>query len=82
MVAPSKIGVYEIIFVAGIKVRSLLSAFSSGSQMMIWQVHYSVAILWNQGWELLSKIHVKFDFCQQGISNMASDWLAAVLPVN
>ena len=31
-----------------------------------------------QRWGLLSKIHVSW----QGFSNMASDWLAAVLPVN
>ena len=34
------------------------------------------------GWELLSKIHVKFHVGLQGFSNMASDWLAAVLPAN
>ena len=31
---------------------------------------------------LLSKIHVKFHVSYQGFSNMASDWLAAVLPAN
>ena len=36
----------------------------------------------NPGPGLLSKIHVKFDVSQQGFSNIASDWLAAVLPAN
>ena len=35
-----------------------------------------------QGWGLLSKIHVKFYVSQQEFSNMASDWLVAVLPAN
>ena len=32
------------------------------------------------GWGLLSEIHAKFHASSQGFSNMASDWLAAVLP--
>ena len=32
------------------------------------------------GWGLLNKIHVKFHVNQQGFSNMAFDWLVAVLP--
>ena len=35
-----------------------------------------------QDWGLLSKIHVKSHVSLQGFSNMASDWLAAVLPAN
>ena len=35
----------------------------------------------NQGPGLLSKINVKFYVSQQGFSNVASDSLAAVLPV-
>ena len=34
-----------------------------------------------QGWGW-SKIHVKFHASQQGFSNVASDWLTAVLPAN
>ena len=34
------------------------------------------------GWGLLSKIHVKFYASLQGLSNMASDWRAALLPAN
>ena len=34
------------------------------------------------GWGLLSKIHVKFHVRLQGFSNIASDWLVAVLPAN
>ena len=37
---------------------------------------------YRQGWGLLSKIRVKFHVCKLGFSNMASDWLAAVLPAN
>ena len=33
----------------------------------------------HQGWGLLSDIHVKFHVSWQGFSNMAYDWLAAVL---
>ena len=36
----------------------------------------------DQGWGLLSKIHVKFCVSWQGFPNMASDWLVAVLPAN
>ena len=36
----------------------------------------------HHGWGLLGKIHVKFYASYQGFSNMASDWLAAVLPAN
>ena len=33
-------------------------------------------------WGLLCKIHVNFHVSQQGFSDMASDWLAAVLPAD
>ena len=34
------------------------------------------------GLGLPSKIHVKFHVNKHGFSNMATDWLAAVLPAN
>ena len=39
-------------------------------------------ILLDQGPGIQSKIHIKFHVLWQGFSNMASDWLAAVLPAN